>query len=45
MLPWAPGELSGDEALAFVDKVKRLWEKVLMLKGPASALDVLLGLI
>lgn len=45
VLPWAPGDMSEEEALTLVDKIKKLWEKILVLKGPASALDVLLGLL
>jgi hypothetical protein len=43
--PWAPDDMTEEEALTFVEKMKNLWEKVLMLKGPSSALDVLLGLM
>ncbi len=43
--PWAPPDMTEREALMFVEKMKKLWDKVLMLKGPSSALDVLLGLM
>ena len=42
---WAPEGLSQVEATALVDKMKRLWEAVCVLKGPASALSVLVALL
>ena len=42
---WAPEGLSQGEAAELVDKMKRLWEAVCVLKGPASALSVLVALL
>ncbi len=43
--PWAPQDLEEEAALLLVCKLKQLWSSLLMLKGPASALHVILSLL
>ena len=43
--PWAPQDLEEEAALLLVCKLKKLWSSLLMLKGPASALHVILSLL